>query len=239
MSPTSKVGWGAGRARGRRLRRRSLASLAPATLAVGALAVAPLACAPRARPLLGAPAPATARLPRVELPAGSQRVVFRWRYQEDGFSARGDGAARVAPPDSARLDFFLEGGYGGGWAILLGDAVSTPPGSVGQRLIPPAPMLWATLGRLALGSARDTTIRTSGDTLRADVAATDGRVWRATLAGGRLVSLEHLLRGRVVERLTRDSAAVRYTDVVGRRSLVIDVQRREPTNAFPTSTWSR
>ena len=179
------------------------------------------------------------RLPRVELPASPQRVVFRWRYEEDGFSARGDGAARVAPPDSARLDFFLDGGFGGGWAILLGDTVSSPAGNVAQRLIPPAPMLWAALGRVAIPAARDTTLRVSGDTLRADVAAADGRVWRVALAAGRLARLERLQSGRVIERLTRDSTAVRYTNLVGRRSLAIDVQRQEAAGGFPAAIWAR
>ena len=33
-------------------------------------------------------------------------------------NGRGDGAARIAAPDSARLDFFLAGGFGGGAAVL-------------------------------------------------------------------------------------------------------------------------
>lgn len=219
------------------LRWRPLAIAARAALAV--LASGTAACVPRARPLVGALAPGAARLPVLGLPVTPQRLVFRWRYEEDGFSARGDGAARVAPPDSARLDFFLDGGFGGGWAVLLGDALRTPPGSIGQRLIPPAPMLWAALGRLAVAGARDTTLRVSGDTLRADIAAADGRVWRVTAAAGRLTTLEQLQRGRVVERLVRDSAAVRYTDLVGRRSLAIDIQRREALGAIPPSIWSR
>lgn len=210
-----------------------------ARVLLAAIALGTTACVPRARPLGGAPAPAAARLPSLGLPPAPQRLVFRWRYEEDGFSARGDGAARVAPPDSARLDFFLDGGFGGGWAVLLGDAVHTPPGSVGQRLIPPAPMLWAALGRLAVSAARDTSLRVSSDTLRADIGSADGRVWRVTVADGRLATLEHLQRGRVIERLVRDSSAVRYSDLAGRRSLSIDVQRREPAGAFPSTIWSR
>ena len=211
---------------------RAALPLATATLSIVA------ACAPRARPLAGAPAPVAVRLPRAELPAGPQRVVFRWRYEEDGFSARGDGVARVAPPDSARLDFFLDGGFGGGWAILVGDTVSSPAGDMARRLIPPAPMLWAAFGRLAVPAAGDTTIRVSGDTLRADVAAPD-RTWRVAFAGPRLTSVEQLLNGRVVERLTRDSSRVRYTNVVNRRALSIDVQRTEPASAFPGAIWTR
>ncbi len=205
-------------------------------LAAGVAAAA--ACAPRARPLAGAPAPAALRLPRAELPPGPQRVVFRWRYNEDGFSARGDGVARVAPPDSARLDFFLEGGFGGGWALLLGDAVSSPGGDAVRRFIPPAPMLWAAFGRMAVPAARDTALRVSGDTLRADLAAPD-RVWRVTLAGGRLTAVEQLVGGRVIERLARDSTRVRYTHLVARRTLEIDLQRAERVAPFPASIWTR
>jgi hypothetical protein len=222
--------------------RRAAASPSARTAAIraaGALLLpATGACAPRARPLVGAPAPAAVRLPRAELLPELQRVVFRWRYEEDGFSARGEGVARVAPPDSARLDFFLDGGFGGGWAVLVGDDVSSPAGDVARRFIPPAPMLWAALGRLAVPSARDTTIRVSGDTLRADVVAPD-RTWRVTFAGPRLTNVEQLVGGRVVERLTRDGARVRYTHLVARRALAIDVQRTERANVFPAEIWTR
>lgn len=197
------------------------------------------ACVPRARPLPGAPPPAAARLPALGLANGRERVVFRWRYEEDGFSARGDGAARIAPPDSARLDFFLEGGFGGGWAALVGDELRTPQGDVARRLVPPAPLLWAALGRLALRTPNDTTLRVSGDTLRADLASPGGPTWRATVVGAALVGLERVQGGRVVERLSRQGGAIRYVDVVGRRSLAIDVQRRESASAFPLTIWSR
>jgi hypothetical protein len=206
--------------------------------AAAALLSAVAACTPRARPLQGAPAPAAVRLPRVELAPGPQRVVFRWRYEEEGFTARGDGVARIAPPDSARLDFFLDGGFGGGWAVLVGEQVSSPGGDVARRLIPPAPMLWAAFGRLALPAAADTTIRTSGDTLRADIRSAD-RTWRVTLVAGRLAVVEQIVGGRLVERLTRDSAQVRYANLAERRSLAIDVQRAEPAAAFPRAIWTR
>lgn len=197
------------------------------------------ACAPRARPLPGAPAPASVRLPALGLASNRERVVFRWRYEEPGFRARGDGAARVAPPDSARLDFFLDGGFGSGWAALVGDELRTPQDDVARRLVPPAPLLWAALGRLAVPPPSDTTLRIINDTLRADLTSPSGPTWRATVVGGTLVGLERVQSGRVVERLSRDGASVRYDDVVGRRTLVIDVQRRGPADVFPATIWSR
>ena len=198
-----------------------------------------LGCAPRARPLAGAPAPAAVHLPRVGLGPTPERVVFRWRYGEDGFSARGEGVARVAPPDSARLDFFLDGGFGSGWAALVAGDLRTPADNVARRLIPPAPLLWAALGRLATPAATDTTLRVSGDTVRADLEASTTQTWRVTIVAGALVGLERLQDGRVVERLTRQASTVRYVDVIGHRTLAIDVQRREPAATFPTTIWSR
>jgi hypothetical protein len=89
-------------------------------------------CAPKLRPLGGAPVPA--RLPRGELPPGARLIVFNWSLEDPDFVARGEGAARVAPPDSARLDFFLAGGLGRGAAVLIDGAPphSAPAASLGS-----------------------------------------------------------------------------------------------------------
>ena len=62
----------------------------------------------------------------------------------------------AAPPDSARLDFFLAGGLGGGRAVLVGDDLSAPGGAMVDRLVPPAPLMWGALGRLAVPPVADT-----------------------------------------------------------------------------------
>jgi hypothetical protein len=216
---------------------RRWGSRARASLAVAVASAGALACTPKARPLVGVAAPARA-LPRAELDTRRQRIVFAWRYDEaDGFSARGDGVARIAPPDSGRLDFFLGGGFGGGYAVLVGDELSAPGGDLVRRVVPPAPLLWAALGRLALPAAADTVVRTSGDTLRADIGRDP--TWRATFVGPRLARLERIEGGRIVEWVVRDSTALRYRHEVARRSLAIDLQRTETTDAFPASIWQR
>jgi hypothetical protein len=85
-----------------------------------------LACAsiPRAAPLTGTPAPRS--LPSTALSSGYRRTVFQWEYREKIFRAHGEGVARIAPPDSVRLDFFLENGAAGGFVILLGDSLFAP-----------------------------------------------------------------------------------------------------------------
>jgi len=205
-----------------------------ATLAVLALAVA--SCAPKARPLAGAPAPA--ELPRTEVASRPQRVVFRWEYAEESVGARGEGVARISPPDSARLDFFLDGGLGGGYAILIDDALTVPGGDAIKRLLPPAPLLWAALGRLAVPALADTVARVSGDTLRADIGGNDG--WRATFVSGRLTRLDRVDGGRLVEWVSRSAeGVVRYHHETARRTLGLNVTRTEEVSGHAASIWNR
>src|ERR1700694_2372570 len=107
------------------------------------------ACTPLAAPLKGVLAPDRS-LPSIAMASGHRHLVFRWDYQEGDIAARGDGSIRTAAPDSARLDFFLGGGLGAGGAVLIGDSLRTPHADLARRYIPPAPLMWAALGRLAV-----------------------------------------------------------------------------------------
>ena len=206
--------------------------------AIALLALLPLAaaCVPRAQPLPGAPVPA-GRVPRAELPTDRQRVVFRWSYEESDLSARGDGVARLSPPDSARLDLFIGGGFGGGAAALVGNELRLPDGAEGiRRFLPPPPMLWAALGRLAVPAARDTVARVDADTLRADIGRQP--VWRATFVGERLTRLERIEDGHVLAWVARDGdARIRYRDEREGRSLTLNVERRENASEFDPQIW--
>lgn len=123
---------------------------------------------PRAPPLVGVPT--TMRLPSGALGPGYQLVRFRWQYRDPAFSTKGDGAARVAPPDSARLDFVVSGPLGGsGYALLFDDRLVAPGGGGARRYLPATPLVWATLGRLAIPAGADTVVRVDGDTLWADI----------------------------------------------------------------------
>ena len=133
-----------------------------------ASALLALACVPSAAPLPGVLAPDRS-LPSLRLPPGHRQIVFKWDYEEGELAARGDGAVRMAAPDSARLDFFLGGGLGGGAAVLIGDSLRAPRVDLVRRYIPPAPMMWAALGRLAIPALPDTLVKLDGDVLRADV----------------------------------------------------------------------
>jgi len=151
-------------------------------------------------------------------------------------SGRGDGVARVAAPDSARLDFFLAGGFGGGAAILIGDSLVTPGPDFLRKLVPPLTLLWAALGRVALPNLPDTVLRSDGSALRADI----GRpvAWRLTFRGDTLIRAERVNGGRVAEWAERtDETHVRYRNEGSRRSLQLTITRTEEVPQFDASIW--
>lgn len=150
-------------------------------------------------------------------------------------NARGEGVARIAAPDSARMDFFVDPGIGAGYALLVGDRLDAPGIALVRRYLPPPPLLWASLGRLRVPASADTTARVDGDTVRADIGRAP--VWRATFAGDRLVRLERIDDGRVVERVVRVGDDVRYEHLGARRSLALSVTRRTEVPPFDANIW--
>jgi hypothetical protein len=197
--------------------------------------LAAVACAPAAAPLKGVLAPDRS-LPTLTLPPGHRHVVFKWDYAEGDIAARGDGSVRMASPDSARLDFFLGGGLGAGAAVLIGDSLRTPHADLVRRYIPPTPMMWAALGRLAIPALPDTVVRLDGDVLRADV----GRPveWRVAIRGDTLVGLEHISGGKITDRFSRGPNGVLSYEAPGaRRQLRLTVLREQP-GSFNATIWS-
>lgn len=198
-----------------------------------ALLLGGASCTPTVPPLRGEPV--TRPLPRTEAVQTPERVIIEWRYADRDFAVRGEGLVRIVPPDSARLDFFLSGGYGGGHAFLIGDSLMAPEAVSIERFLPPPALLWATLGRLTVQGA-DTTMRVDGDTLRADIGAAPR--WRAAFVEERLVRLERIEEDRLREFVVReDSMAVRYEHAAPPRRLEITIVRREPMGEVDAEIW--
>jgi len=193
-----------------------------------------VACVPRLSPLSGAPVP-NDRLPRSTVPTGHHKIVFTWELDDRDMSGRGDGVARVAWPDSARLDFFLAGGFGSGAAILIGDSLQAPGPDLIRRIVPPPPLLWAALGRVALPNVRDTVIRVQDSTLQADVG--QPVAWRLTFRGDTLVRAERVDGNRVLEWVERSGTHIRYRNETSRRSLALTITRMDEVSDFDASTW--
>lgn len=206
------------------------------------------ACAPRARPLTGE---VSDRVLAVANEVQKPHLLrFDWSYKDETFQAKGDGAVRVASADSARLDFFLSNGMAGGYAILLGDSLNTPGGDLVRRLLPPAPLLWAALGRLAVPPAADTVVRRNGNVVWADIgsfgshdaSAAEGRAWRLAISGGALRRLERIENGRIIEWVDRktDSSGrwqVQYYHERSKRRLTIGVTDTTFVDGFDEAIW--
>jgi hypothetical protein len=208
------------------------------------LAVA-TACVPRAKPLTGRDI--RVALPEAALDPRPQLIRFAWTYEDDTFDVKGDGVVRSGPPDRARLDLFIANGYGNGMAILEGDSLFVPGIDLIRRFLPPPPLLWGALGRLALPAGRDTLTRLDGDTLRADISGTeiDKRTWRVHFAAERLVRIERIDKGRVVEwveRVPQPDGTLRlsYVNAAGRRSLKLQVSEVLTIDeGFDDAIWRR
>ncbi len=212
--------------------------------------LAATACTPTARPLVGTPT--TTLLPPTGLPSRPQQLRFTWSYKDETFEANGDGVVRSMAPDRARLDFFLRNGMAGGYAILIGDSLTVPGVDLVRRFLPPVPLLWATLGRLAVPSTRDTVARIDGDLLRVDLGVLGGgdasnaagRAWRVTFAGTSLARVDRIEDRKVVEWITRERGStgqweLRYVHERANRSLHISVTDTLTVEGFDDAIWRR
>ena len=193
-------------------------------------------CAPpRVVALPGMVAPIR-QLPHGSLPAGRRKIVFQWELHDGEIGARGDGVARIASPDSVRLDFFLGGGFGSGVAILTGDSLQMPGPDMVRKLVPPRPLLWASMGRFDVPSERDTVVRVDGNLVRADIGSPVH--WRATFRGDTLTRLERIDGGRLQEWVERSAdQKVLYRNEAARRSLSLVIQRSDAAAPFDPSIW--
>lgn len=211
---------------------RTIGVFARALLLIAGLVVV-ASCAPRLRPLAGALT--IARLPSTEIPPSHRQIVFDWELVDRDVTGRGEGVARVAGPDSARLDLFLAGGFGNGAAILIADSLRTPGSGLPRRFIPPPPLLWAALGRVALPALPDTTARVDGELLRVDIGKPVG--WRLTFRRDSLVRLERIRDGRIAEWVERSGNVVHYRSEEARRALSLTIKRAQEVPPFDASIW--
>jgi hypothetical protein len=170
---------------------------------------------------------------------------FRWRFEDTQLRVSGQGAVRVAPPDTLRADIGAAFGLARSTVVLAGDDVVARPADVVERLLPDRFALWAALG----------TMRAPEGPLAVEKQEADGRVrWRVTDAAGRvtlfevvddrLVSVTREEAGRastmlVLTREGTDGAVrrARLTDYGRAARLDIEIMARETSEPFPPETW--
>lgn len=162
-------------------------------------------------------------------------MIFAWEYKERVFSARGDGVARIAAPDSVRIDLFLENGNSGGFVILIADSLRAVAQDEARRSLPPEPLLWATLGVVRV-TAPDTVARQDGDTLRVEVG--QNPTWRMTFGSAVLNRMDRIAGGRFEESVERkDSTRVVYRQPGAGRSLVLTIRQFIRETGFDAAIW--
>lgn len=179
---------------------------------------------------------------RLERPT---QLFFDWSAREPDFRGSGQGVARLEPPDRARLDLFLDNGEQVAEAVLIGDDLHIPPW-VEVGMIPPPPLLWASLAVFRPGPAAELVEVRGLSQLAVDYRLPDGTRLRFHVEGRRVVGASVLDGDDVVRTLvvaetdpgSRFPSEATYRDVPDFRQLEVDLSSVEYVESFPPDIWS-
>lgn len=118
-----------------------------------AACVALTACYGRPAPLVPEPLAVVSRdsivvWSRRSGPTRPTALRFRWRYRDDRRSGGGRGTARVAPPDSVRVDWATSLNIKTGAAVVVGDSLqwADPKEDYPSSVTPAVQLVWTALG---------------------------------------------------------------------------------------------
>ena len=179
---------------------------------------------------------------RVERPA---RILFSWSLSDRDARFQGRGVARVEPPFKARLDLFYSNGETIARAALVDDELRLPLGTP-DGIIPPAELLWGTLGVFRPG--RETTLLGAENLgegrVRLRYQRPDGLVVRYTVRGDGVEEVERIRQGQTVERVTLEQAPVdhypseaTYRNLAAFRELRMSRDSAVPVEPYPPDIW--
>lgn len=216
-----------------------------------ALCVLLAACPPKAPTVT--PAGAFRPSSRAELaeaearsaPARREIVRFGWRSDDGSLQLSGNGAARVAPPDSLRVDMAASLGLGRATVIMAGQRVEAQPQAVVDRILPDRFALWALLGYMKLPAAASTVEKMEdGDRIVWRITDERGRITLFEMRGNVLIGATREDQGRTTSalQLTRDASGIlsraQLTDFGRSLRIDIEITGREASEAFAADTWS-
>jgi hypothetical protein len=179
------------------------------------------------------------------VPGARELIQFHWRFDDGDHEVNGRGAARLAPPDSLRLDVSVPV-LGRATVVFAGESAWADPTTLTQEVLPPPVIVWAMFG----------VVRLPGPGTRIEVGdAADRRVYRLTAPDGLLTALEFrgdTLLGATQTKnsrpvgglvLTRDAAGrlvkADATDEAHGARFVVAVDHREASGPFPDEIWRR
>ena len=176
-------------------------------------------------------------------------IVFSWVLQEGENRFSGKGVARLEPPYRARLDLFGPRDEAYLSAILEERSLRLPAG-VQDAPLPPAAMLWSSLG-VFLEPENAGLVRTVDQGHAFDVGydGLDG-TWRFRFDDGRLRDVEHQQNGAgrqtvVLEGMISAGTGATplphrstYRDWSAFRELVLTIDEGRHVASFPASIWT-
>ncbi|MGI9627724.1 MAG: hypothetical protein ACR2QM_12875, partial [Longimicrobiales bacterium] len=157
----------------------------------------------------------------------------------------GRGVARLEPPDRARLDLFLDNGEQVAEAVLVGDELRIPSW-VEVGMIPPPPLLWASLGVFNPGeTATFVDLRGGASQQQASYDLVGGDRIRYSIEGRRIVHVSVLRDGDQIRTMSVDEPgpasrhpdAATYRDIPDFRELKVRLEAVEHPDSFPPDIW--
>lgn len=206
--------------------------------------------APSALPLGMAPATEeqVAAYVKAGAPVGNRQLRFKFKFKDPKGKVGGRGAARIASPDSLRLDMQGPFGLGKGAAMVNGDSTEWIKGPDAiKRIVPDFRLMWSMLGftRPAPPGATLAAYE-SGDVTAWSYASEADTVEYVRTAGAApslvaLVRKDGAVLGRSETTFGPDGAPLKATLVVPGTSARLDLTFTESTSpeTFKPDTWVR
>jgi hypothetical protein len=176
--------------------------------------------------------------------ADTAQIFFDWVLAEQGRRGAGKGVTRVQSPYRARLDLFLSDATTAGAAVLVEDQLSATE-SLPEGAIPPAALLWATLGVMRPGPGSTfESARQVGDETELRYTTGGGEELRYRVRGQQMQRAELRQGGSVVHQVVlepgqgvRYPREATYQNRAQFRELKITTTSIEDADAFPADIW--
>ena len=189
-----------------------------------------------------------AALVAANAPAGNRQIRFKFKFKDPKGKVGGRGAARIAAPDSLRLDMQGPFGLGKGAAMVNGDSTEWIKGPDAiKRIVPDFRLMWSMLGFArppAEGAALS--VSESGDVTAWSYATAEDTVEYVRTAGATpslvaLVRKEGAVLGRSETTFGPDGNPIKAQLIVPGTSARLDLTFTESTApaTFKPDTWVR
>ena len=181
-------------------------------------------------------------------PHGNRHLKFKFKFKDPKGKVGGRGAARIAAPDSLRLDMQGPFGLGKGAAMVNGDSTEWIKGPDAiKRIVPDFRLMWSMLGFTRPPPAGATLGGYESADITAWSYATTADTVEYVRTGGATPSLVALVRkdgavlGRSETTFGADGAPLKATLIVPGTSARLDLTFTESTSpaTFKSDPWVR